>query len=122
MNLFWVFLGGGLGSLLRYAVSCWINGRFSFPFGTMTANVLGCFFVGFISGVVFRMGECSEGARLFLVVGFCGGFTTFSTFSNEAFSMFQQSDYSTFLLYIFSSLLLCLLAVFAGTRLASFGV
>lgn len=119
MNFFLVFLGGGLGSVFRYVLSYGLNGRFSFPLGTIAANVLGCFLIGFIAGTLVRLGEGTESGRLLLVVGFCGGFTTFSTFSNEVFGMFQQANYSMCLLYIFSSLLLCLLAVWVGTRLAS---
>jgi len=84
-----VFLGGGTGSVLRYLVS---HGRFSlvqgFPLATLCVNILGSFLIGFLSAWVART-ILTNDLRLLLVVGLCGGFTTFSTFSNEGLQRFR---------------------------------
>ena len=90
MNWLAVFIGGGIGSVARYAVSLALNGR-GFPFGTFAVNVAGFFLIGIFGTLSSRLGW-SETTRLLLSVGLCGGFTTFSTFSNECLSMVRQGE------------------------------
>lgn len=115
-----VFLGGGVGSMMRYVVTL-LLGRVSaggFPWATFTVNVVGSFLIGALSAWVAR-GVLSADARLLLVVGVCGGFTTFSTFSNEMLSLLRSGQTAVFFLYTFVSLALGLLAVWAAWRWVS---
>jgi fluoride exporter len=110
------FFGGGL----RYAVSRWLAACTSidFPLGTFAVNVTGCFIIGFLSGVGTPGGWLSPQAKLLLTTGFCGGFTTFSTFMNESFSLVKSGDYLTPLLYAAGSVTVGFAAVVAGHLLA----
>lgn len=116
---FLVFLGGGLGSMLRFAISKWVGTLHShyFPFGTLAANVLACFALGIILGFADVRQLLSPSAKIFWTIGFCGGFSTFSSFSGETISMIQSGFTLSSLLYIGSSLLLCLGATLAGLYL-----
>ncbi len=112
------FFGGGL----RYGVSKMVQSYtvIAFPFGTMAVNVLGCLIVGFLSGLDWNgSGWMSPSTKLLLTTGFCGGFTTFSTFMNEGTSLMKDGHYTDMMLYLFGSLALGLLAVLAGRHLAS---
>lgn len=106
------FLGGGL----RFLVSKWIQtlSVISFPFGTFTVNVLGCFLIGFLSGLPVSGEVMNPSTKLFLTTGFCGGFTTFSTFMNENSSLLEDENYVYLILYIFGSLALGMAAVLLG--------
>ena len=106
------FLGGGL----RFLVSKWIQtlSVISFPFGTFTVNVLGCFLIGFLSGLPVSGEVMNPSTKLFLTTGFCGGFTTFSTFMNENSSLLKDENYVYLILYIFGSLALGMVAVLLG--------
>ena len=106
------FLGGGL----RFLVSKWIQtlSVISFPFGTFTVNVLGCFLIGFLSGLPVSGEVMNPNTKLFLTTGFCGGFTTFSTFMNENSSLLKDENYVYLILYIFGSLALGMAAVLLG--------
>lgn len=106
------FLGGGL----RFLVSKWIQtlSVISFPFGTFTVNVLGCFLIGFLSGLPVSGEVMNPSTKLFLATGFCGGFTTFSTFMNENSSLLKDENYVYLVLYIFGSLALGMAAVLLG--------
>ncbi len=111
-----VFLGGGFGSVLRYLLSKWISALHtqSFPWGTFTVNVIACLVLGVIVGVADQKQIISPTMRLFWTVGFCGGFSTFSTFSIETLQLMQNGLTSSLLLYIALSLLLCVGATFVG--------
>jgi len=105
-NILFVFLGGGLGSLLRYLMSKWIvTQKGSFPWATLLTNLLGCFIIGLLLGWVLKTNEHRSELYLLLAIGFCGGLTTFSTFSLEGLSLLKTGDYSTFVFYILSSLI-----------------
>lgn len=114
-NIIFVALGGALGSVLRYLASRWINGLFpsSFPFGTMSVNVLGCLLIGIFYGLSERFGLGGD-IKLLLTVGLCGGFTTFSTFMNENLTLFRSNDFIYTALYAGGSLALGLIAVYIG--------
>jgi CrcB protein len=114
-----VFLGGGLGSVLRYSIGKWIGTLHThyFPFGTLVVNVLACFALGLILGLADTRQLMSSSAKIFWTIGFCGGFSTFSTFSGEALSLIQSGFTGSSLIYIGASLALCIGATLAGLYL-----
>lgn len=107
-----VGLGGAAGAMLRYAVSL-IPYKGTFPLLTLLTNFLGALVIGFIAGTAIRR-ELDPNFVLFLKTGVCGGFTTFSTFSLEAYTLILKGRYPVALLYISLSVLLCLAGVMAG--------
>jgi len=111
-----VFMGGGLGSVVRFSLSKWVNTLHThhFPWGTLVVNVVACFALGVIVGLADHKQIISPGARLFWTVGFCGGFSTFSTFSNETLILIQGGFTMSTILYIATSLLLCVAATYGG--------
>lgn len=119
-DILWVFLGGGLGSVLRYGVTLLMSRQTAsaFPWATLAVNVVGSLLIGLLSAWLAR-GVLPAESRLPLVVGLCGGFTTFSTFSNEMLSLLRTGQTALFALYVSLSLVAGLLAVWAGWRLAS---
>ncbi|ACK65491.1 CrcB protein [Rippkaea orientalis PCC 8801] len=100
-----VFLGGGLGSCSRYVVSKVISSQLEsiFPWGTFTVNIIGCFLIGIFIGMIQRF-QFHPNLTVLLVTGFCGGFTTFSSFSYENYLLLKNSEYLLGLLYTFMSL------------------
>ena len=116
-----VFLGGGLGSVARFSMGKWINTLHSqnFPWGTFVVNVIACFILGWIVGLADQKQILSAGSRLFWTVGFCGGFSTFSTFSAETLALLQSGLTTTLVLYIAFSLVVCVSAIFAGLYLGN---
>ena len=120
-NILLVALGGAVGSVARYLVSRALNGTLLavFPLGTMTANVLGCLVIGLVCGLADGDGApIGADLKLLLTVGFCGGFTTFSTFMNESLTLLKTGDALTSALYAGASVALGLAAVVAGLQLA----
>ncbi|HCW08660.1 MAG TPA: fluoride efflux transporter CrcB [Cytophagales bacterium] len=111
-----VFAGGGLGSVVRFLLGRWVNAwhNHHFPFGTLAVNVVACLLLGYVVGIADHRHIISPSARLFWTVGFCGGFSTFSTFSAETLILIQSGFHLSTLLYITLSLLLCLAATFSG--------
>ena len=117
-NLLLVALGGAGGSVLRYQLS---NINTSFPWGTLTVNVLGSLLIGLLVGFVSK-GVLSPEMKLLLVTGFCGGFTTFSTFANESFGMMKAGDVLQTALYVGASVIIGILAVWGGMMLSNFSI
>jgi CrcB protein len=116
--MIYIFLGGGAGSIARYLV-----GKFSlhylyngFPLGTLLANILASFILGFISVKSFSGGIVNRETLWMplLATGFCGGFSTFSTFSLESFNYLQTGQYGTAFVHTALNMLLCLVAVSLG--------
>jgi len=110
-----IAVGGAVGSLLRYLIGGVVQ-RMSasgFPVGTMFVNVSGCFLIGILVRQFLNM-QLTPEARAFLVVGFCGGFTTFSTFSAETLGLIEGGEYGRAMGYVILSVVLCLGATFAG--------
>ncbi|MAO07466.1 MAG: fluoride efflux transporter CrcB [Alteromonas sp.] len=109
-----VFLGGGLGSVLRFLVGKYLNNYHSLPFGTFAANILGSLFIGLILGYALKTESLSQSSLLLLATGFCGGFTTFSTFAYENHLFLRDGNLGLFLVYTIATFAVGLLAVFAG--------
>lgn len=110
-----IAVGGAAGSLLRYLIGGAVQ-RMSaagFPIGTMFVNVSGCFLVGILVRQFLNM-QVSPELRAFLIVGFCGGFTTFSTFSAETLGLIEGGEYGRATSYVILSVVLCLAATFTG--------
>ena len=118
-NILLVGLGGGLGSMTRYLCQRWIALSFaaSFPWATFAVNITGCFLIGLFWGMSFRSFDSNESWKLFLMTGICGGFTTFSAFTLEGIGLLKEEKLFLFLLYASGSILLGLLATYAGMKI-----
>ncbi|RNC86749.1 MAG: fluoride efflux transporter CrcB [Winogradskyella sp.] len=113
-----VFIGGGFGSVLRYLVGKWLNSSENgIPYGTFAANILGSLLIGIILGIAAKNDSLSESQTLLLATGFCGGFTTFSTFAYENHVFLKSGDFTSFALYTIASFVIGFLAVFGGMYL-----
>lgn len=114
-----VFVGGGFGSIARYLIGKYLNNPESgIPYGTFTANILGSLFIGIILGLAIKNDTFSQQQTLLLATGFCGGFTTFSTFAYENHIFLKNGDFTSFAFYTIASFIVAFLAVFAGIYLA----
>ena len=111
-----VFVGGGLGSLARYGVGkAFVKWSSVFPFGTLTANILACLILGFFTGwAALKPSDDIGNYRAFVAIGFCGGFSTFSTFSNETILLIQNNRFGDAALNTCLSLILCFGATLIG--------
>jgi fluoride exporter len=111
-----VFLGGGIGSMARYALSSYIKQCCPtvFPWGTFLVNVLGCFLIGLIHSFALRYTLLQPYWVLLLTVGFCGGFTTFSTFGLENYALLKNEQFFVFWMYLIISVLVGLSATAVG--------
>ena len=119
MNILLVFIGGGFGSLARYAVTNFVKSVISipFPFGTLTVNVVGSFIMGVITSLIAtKLTAVSEPVRLLTAVGFLGGFTTFSSFSIETLSLIENHEFIYALLNIVVNVTVGLLAAYFGVK------
>ncbi|MCW3473992.1 fluoride efflux transporter CrcB [Rhodovastum sp. RN2-1] len=123
MPTLWVALGGAVGSVARYwtglaAARAWGE---AFPWGTLTINVLGSFIIGFFATLTLPDGPmpASANLRVLVMVGFCGGYTTFSSFSLQTLTLVRAGDWPGAMANMALSVLLCLAAVTAGHMLAA---
>ena len=117
-QLLLVFVGGGIGSTLRFLIGKWLNNTENgIPYGTFSANVLGSLFIGIVLGLAAKNNMLSENYTLLLATGFCGGFTTFSTFAYENHLFLKSGDFATFTFYTITSFIIGFLAVFVGIYL-----
>ncbi len=118
----WILVGAGaaLGGMARYGVSRLFAGRSGvFPWPTFGVNVLGALLIGVLSGWLARCSGDPQSVRAFAVAGFCGGFTTFSTFSNEMFGMLENGRFGLMCLYVSASVAAGLAAVWLGYRIVA---
>lgn len=119
-QLLWVGVGGFFGSSLRFLVGkgvTWLTGS-SLPLGTFAANILGCLIFGFIAQHAHIEGRLSSSMQLLLITGFCGGFTTFSTFVNENSLLMHGNKFFHMGIYMVASLIVGLFAIYCGEVLA----
>lgn len=112
--------GSGLGGALRYGVQLMAQRIIpsAFPFGTLAVNVTGCFLIGIFFSLAQKAGVLSAEAKLFLITGFCGGFTTFSAFSIDNISLLKSGQPVYFVFYLAGSILLGILATLLGMYIA----
>ncbi|MFT3902010.1 MAG: fluoride efflux transporter CrcB [Niabella sp.] len=115
-SLLIIWLGGGLGSVLRYLAQLGVSKlvTVTFPAGTFLVNITGCFIIGLLYGLADRHASLTVEWRLLLITGLCGGYTTFSSFSYESISLFRQGNYMYFILYIVLSVVIGLFATLGG--------
>ncbi|MBB4118032.1 CrcB protein [Mesonia hippocampi] len=117
-QLLLVFIGGGSGSVLRYLLGKWLNNiETGIPYGTFLANISGSFFIGIILGLAAKNQSLSPHSTLLLASGFCGGFTTFSTFVYENHVFLKAGDYLHFFIYLSLSIIIGFIAVFSAMYL-----
>ena len=114
-SLLFVGCGGFAGSVCRFLAGKFVGAHFpgAFPFGTFAVNLVGCFLIGAFYAISARHG-LSPNTRLFLTTGFCGGFTTFSTFANESLTLLKSGSLFLFALYAGASVAIGILAAYAG--------
>lgn len=116
-----VFLGGGLGSTLRYGLGKYLNSStMGFPYGTFAANILGSLLIGIILGIAAKNDSISQNTMLLIATGFCGGFTTFSTFAYENHVFLKNGEFGLFALYTLGSFIVAFSAVFFGIWVVKF--
>ena len=119
-----IFLGGGLGALLRFLISEQTDRLFlnSFPFGTIVVNVLGAFLMGLVVSYFADKVNVSQNIKMFLTIGFLGGFTTFSTFNVDFYQLFSNGEILASLLYLFVTFTftLTVIAFYLGLSLFKF--
>ena len=120
--VFLVFLGGGLGSIARFALSTWIISRLgsSFPFGTLTVNILGCLVIGLFIGLPSGLDSLHPTLKWACITGFLGGFTTFSAYEAESFLLILQGDFLKAGFNLGVSMILGLASVAFGMLLSRF--
>jgi CrcB protein len=108
--------GGFLGSISRFLTSRYLQNNFpsAFPFGTFFVNITGCLLIGLIYGFSERSSLLTTGWKMFLAVGFCGGFTTFSTFANENLALLRDGEFFYFIIYSGLSVFLGIAATLIG--------
>ncbi len=110
------FMGGGMRFLISRLLQTWLQQ--TFPWGTFSVNVIGCLLLGLLLGLPHTTHWLSPSTRLLLTMGFCGGFTTFSAYINDAFSLMKTGNSTHALYYVLGSLLVGTIALFVGYLLS----
>jgi fluoride exporter len=121
LTILYIALGGIVGTLSRYGLEGWIQSRTAsgFPFGTLTVNLAGSLVLGFVVRIATGTTLISPDLRSALTIGFCGAFTTMSTFSYESVTLLNDAEYVRAALYMGATILGCVAAVIAGTALGN---
>lgn len=111
--------GGFVGTCGRYLVGKWSSAMFhgSFPMGTFLVNIIGCFIIGLFFGLLENAKVMTANENILLITGFCGGFTTFSSFADDMYLLSNKGDWTTFILYLAASVICGVLLVWAGRAL-----
>lgn len=120
INIIWIALGGAIGSLLRY-FSYQVSARLlpaDFPYATLLVNAMGSLLIGFLAIMITNSLNIAQPLRALLIIGFCGSFTTFSTFSLENIHLLQSQHYWQLSLNILLNVVLCMVTVYIGMWLA----
>lgn len=121
LNILAIFIGGGLGSLSRYGISVLLRTySFNFPFATLLVNIVGSLILGFTIALFWNKAHLNDTIRLAIAVGFCGGLTTFSTFSWETFDLIKNGEFLLAVVYMLISVLACILAISLGAFLSKY--
>lgn len=119
-DILFIGIGGGIGSIMRFLTS-----RFTARFvaaqwlflGTLASNLIGCFLIGIFSGWMLSHSPDNQTFRLLFIIGFCGGYTTFSTFAFENYRLIEMNQWGVFLLYLLASVVLGIIAVWLGMKI-----
>ena len=121
-DILFVGLGGGIGSIMRFLTSRFtarlVAAQWLF-LGTLAANLIGCFLIGILSGWMLSHIPDNQSFRLLFIVGFCGGYTTFSTFAFENYRLIEMNQWGILLLYLLASVVLGIIAVWLGMKIVS---
>lgn len=115
-TLIYIFIGGGLGSVLRFLISNYTQKLWTinaFPMGTFLVNLLGCFLIGVFSAYFVKL---DSQLKFLMLAGFSGGFTTFSAFALENYSLWQEGNYAILALYVALSVILGVFFVYLGLK------
>ncbi|MDK2970148.1 MAG: fluoride exporter [Bacteroidota bacterium] len=121
-DILFVGIGGGIGSIMRFLTSRFtarlVAAQWLF-LGTLAANLIGCFLIGILSGWMLSHMPDNQSFRLLFIVGFCGGYTTFSTFAFENYRLIEMNQWGILLLYLLASIVLGIIAVWLGMKIVS---
>ena len=121
LNILAIFIGGGLGSLSRYGIAVLLKVySIDFPFATLSVNIIGSLILGFAAALFWNKAPMHDTLKLAITVGFCGGLTTFSTFSWETFDLIKNGEFLLAFLYAVISVIVCLLAISLGAFLSKY--
>lgn len=121
LNILAIFIGGGLGSLSRYGISILLRAySLNFPSATLLVNIVGSFILGFTIALFWNKAHLNDTVKLAVTIGFCGGLTTFSTFSWETFDLIKNGEFLLACIYVLISVLVCVCAISLGVFLSKY--
>lgn len=121
LNILAIFIGGGLGSLSRYGISILLRTySMDFPFATLVVNIIGSLILGFTAALFWNKSHLNDTLKIAITIGFCGGLTTFSTFSFETFDLLKNGEALLAIFYVLISVLVCVSAISLGAFLSRY--
>ena len=123
-SVFYVALGGALGSVSRYLLGTWaqtVSRSIDFPYGTLTVNLIGCFVIGFLSQLAETRGAFTSESRSLVFIGLLGGFTTFSSFGNDTINLLRDGEMLNALVNVGANVIVGLFLVWLG-RAVAYGI